>query len=285
MTEGSIRPSRVWRLPVEEGRSRRVWRRGCSLRPSEVLLDGAQGSRARVRMSVPAAAAPVTRTSVRSDASMATSVPVPISVLGQAWRVRGQSLTPVADHRDDVPSACTCGSLRLFRWHDLGDTSSMPTSAATAAGGRLLSPSAGQAQPDALSEATASAAWPDVFGTTKIAVARRPAGGRSRLPPLSAASRGVASAPGELQAPTRPAVAGARRPARGPPTMPSTPSPSRLLTPSSPGGIGPRRAFRDRLAARVARRLLDHRRVAGPGRVRPGGAAATLYFDQAHLPW
>ena len=98
---------------------------------------------------------------MRSEASIATSVPVPIARPRSAWASAGGVVDAVADHRDHAALGlqaarrrrpCRPGSTSAI-------TSSMPTSAATAAGGRprcrrSAAPGAGRAR---AARATASA--------------------------------------------------------------------------------------------------------------------------------
>ena len=81
------------------------------------------------------------RTRVKSEASMATSLPLPIARPRSAWASAAASLTPSPTMATTRPSLCsrlTTSTLSEGRTSEM--TSSMPTSAATDWAARALSP-------------------------------------------------------------------------------------------------------------------------------------------------
>ena len=114
-------------------------RRRCRRRPRQVLRGSSAASR-RDRRIASAAARRSPETSVRSDASIATSAPVPTASPRSACASAGASLTPSPDHGDDLalrPAAATprppCPRAAPRRRR-----SSMPTAARDRLGGRAV---------------------------------------------------------------------------------------------------------------------------------------------------
>ena len=179
-------------------------------------------------------------TSVRSEASMATSVPVPIASPRSAWARAGASLTPSptmattrpSPWRRPITSAFSEGSTSAM-------TSSMPTSAATARAVVSLSPvSSTGRSPSALSAATASAevgltvsattSTPRTAPSQAATIAVRPCASAACL--AASSSAGIATLHSAMNA-ARPSTT------PWPSTTPSTPRPSWLAKPSSAGSV------------------------------------------------
>ena len=189
---------------------------------------------------------------------MATSVPVPIARPRSACGERGGVVDPVADHRDDRPSAC---SRRITSTLSAGRTSaitsSMPTSAATALAVVALSPvsSTGRSPSAAqLGDGLGARRLDRVGDDHDRAHDAVPADGDRRCPTACAVSRRPASR-----------AAGYDRPvgeeARGRPTR--TRGRRRRLRRRAPRGSGTTRPLRARPSRWARRRRSRADRVLG----------------------
>src|SRR6266511_2184512 len=195
------------------------------------------------------------RTRVRSDASMATSVPVPIARPRSAWARAAASLTPSPTIATTLPSACsrlTTSTLSAGNTSAMtrpgasalpAGSSVMPTSAATARATVELSPvSSTGVRPSARSSATA---W-RLVGLTASATASTPRAAPSQ--PTATAVRpaacaaAIACARSAGRSGTRSASSRARPTYTvWPSTTPCTPTPSTLPNPVT-GGSAPTRS-------------------------------------------
>ena len=225
---------------------------------------------------------------MRSEASIATSVPVPIAQPEVGLRERGRVVDAVADHRDDaalgLQAADDVGLARTGRTSAM--TSSMPTSVGDRAGGRLVV--AGQqhrAQAERLQRRDglgASCRLDGVGDDEDRARPPVPAGGDRRLPARLRGARARRRARAAGGSPSRRAAPGGRRPARGRRRCPRRPRPSRLANPSTAGsgpvGRGRRRRSPGRSGART--RAPAHRPAAAPRRA--STPSATVDLDEAH---
>ena len=126
---------------VRAARARRAGARRRCRRTPRTRFSLIVRSVARQRRIASAAARRSPQTSVRSEASMATSVPVPIARPRSAWASAGASLTPsptIATTRPSSWRRLTTSTLSAGSTSAM--TSSMPTSAATAVAVVSLSP-------------------------------------------------------------------------------------------------------------------------------------------------
>ena len=89
----------------QPGRGQRQRRHVVGERPEQVALDGAEGARDSRIASAATRRSP--RTRVRSPASIATSVPVPMARPRSAWASAAASLTPSPTMATVRPSACS----------------------------------------------------------------------------------------------------------------------------------------------------------------------------------
>ena len=251
----------------------------------------------RERRIASAAARRSPETRVRSEASIATSVPVPIARPRSAWASAGASLTPSPAIATTRPSACrrsTTAALSEGRTSAM--TSSIPTSAATAWAVVRLSPvSRTGRRPSSRRRATASAeVGLDRVGDHEdrldLAV---PSGGDRRSDP-GARRRAARRRAGRAARSASPrAASGARRRPAWSSTMPSTPealvvresrrapaaAPTRSVAAAAIArAIGCSEAFSSAPIRRSASPLVDARRR--PRRraalISPGGHGAGL---------
>ena len=179
-------------------------------------------------------------TSVRSEASMATSVPVPMRQAEVGLRERGRVVDAVADHRDDAALGLQAADdVGLVGGQHLGDDLVDADLGGDGAGGRLRcrrSAAPGRS-PSAFSDATASAerrldgVGDDEDGGRAARPSRRRS--RSARAPRRRGGRRRARAAGA--SPSRPAAPGRPTISAWPSTTPSTPRPSRLAKPSTAG--------------------------------------------------
>ena len=237
--------------------------------PEQVALDRARASGATRRMAS-AAARRSPRTSVRSLASMATSVPVPIARPRSAWASAAASLTP-------SPTIATTRALRLQAADDvdlvggqhLGDHLVDADLGRDGLGGRArcrrsAAPGAGRGR--AARRRPRRSVGLTVSATTSIA-AGAAVPGRPATAVRPVRLGGVASAPssagGTREAPVGAAATGRPDQRRAwPSTTPSTPRPSRLAKPSTAGSCADLVARRpgDGPGDRVLRGVLERRR-------------------------